>query len=54
MCPRKEAVEQLLDAACGLSRACLAELLADRSTAPLLAAPDPHLAELMKQVARLA
>ncbi len=53
MCPRKEAVEQLRKAACDLSRACLAELLGERSTALVLAAPEPDLAELMKRVGRL-
>jgi hypothetical protein len=53
MCPRKEAVEQLRKAACDLSRACLAELLGERSTALVLVAPEPELAELMKRIAKL-
>jgi hypothetical protein len=53
MCPRKQAVDELREAARGLSRACLAELLGHPATASLLVAPEPELAELMKRVARL-
>jgi hypothetical protein len=53
MCPRKQAVDELREAARGLSRACLAELLGERSTLLVLAAPAPELAALMKRIGRL-